>query len=287
MPKTAFRTRYGLYEFLVMSFGLTNAPAAFMALMNRIFKQYLDQFVVVFIDDILVYSSSKAEHEQHLRIVLQLLRENQLYAKLSKCEFWLQEVKFLGHVVSANGISVDPSKVEVILKWETPRNVFEVRSYLGLVGYYRRYIPDFSREAAPLTKLTRKDVKFEWNDACERAFKELKQRLTTAHILIIPEPGQGYTVYCNASHQGPGCVLMQQGKVVAYGSRQLKIHERNYPTHDHELAAVVFALKIWRHYLYEEKFEVFSDHKSLKYLFTQKDLNLRQCRWMEYLIRRL
>ena len=161
------------------------------------------------------------------------------------------------------------------MDWIAPKRVFEIRSFLGLAGYYRRFVKDFSRLAAPMTRLTRKGVKFTWDEACEAAFQALKYRLTTAPVLIIPERGLGYAIYCDASYEGLGCVLMQTERVVAYGSRQLKTHERNYPTHDLELAAVIFALKGWRHYLYGEKFEVFSDHKSLKYLFTRKDLNLR------------
>ena len=187
IPKTAFRTRYGHYEFVVMPFGLTNAPAAFMDLMNRIFSAYLDRFVVVFVDDILIYSPSEEEHREHLRIVLQLLRDHQLYAKYSKCEFWLTEVKFLGHVVSRDGVSVDPEKIESVMGWQRPKSVFEIRSFLGLAGYYRRFVEDFSRLAAPMTKLTRKGVKFIWNDACEVTFQELKKRLTSATILIVPE----------------------------------------------------------------------------------------------------
>ena len=161
ISKTAFRTRYGHFEFTVMPFGLTNAPAAFMDLMHRIFQPYLDQFVVVFVDDILIYSQSEWEHEYHLRIVLQLLRDHQLYAKFSKCAFWLTEVRFLGHVVSASGVSVEPEKVEAVISWERPKSVFEIRSFLGLAGYYRRFIEDFSRIAAPMTRLTRKEVKFD------------------------------------------------------------------------------------------------------------------------------
>ena len=283
IPKTAFRTRYGHFEFTVMPFGLTNAPAAFMDLMHRIFQPYLDQFVVVIVDDILIYSQSECEHEYHLRIVLQLLRDHQLYAKFSKCKFWLTEVRFLGHVVSASGVSVDPEKVETVKSWDRPKSVFEIRSFLGLVGYYRRFIEDFSRIAAPVTRLTWKEVKFDWDDRCEEALQELKRRLTSALILIVPGRGRGYTVYYDASRARLGCVLMQSGRVVAYGSRQLKNHKQNYPTHDMEVAAVVFALKIWRHYLYGEEFEVYSDHKSLKYIFTQRDLNMRQHRWMEFL----
>ncbi|KAA0042134.1 DNA/RNA polymerases superfamily protein [Cucumis melo var. makuwa] len=232
IAKTAFRTRYGHYEFRVMPFGLTNAPAVFMDLMNRIFHGYLDQFVIVFIDDILVYSVDRESHEEHLRIVLQTLREKQLYAKFSKCEFW-------------------------------------------------RFIEDFSRLALSLTALTRKNVKFEWSDKCEQSFQELKKRLVTTPILALPVTGKDYVIYFGASSLGLGCVLMQDGNVIAYASRQLKEHECNYPTHDLELAAVVLALKIWRHYLFGEKCHIFTDHKSLKYIFDQKELNLRQRRWLE------
>ena len=266
-----------------MPFGLTNAPVAFMDLMHRVFQPYLDQFVVVFVDDILIYSQPEEEHQDHLMIVLQALKDHQLYAKFKKCEFWLTEVKFLGNAVSVSGVSVDHEKVEAVMSWKRSKSVFEIRSFLGLAGYYRRFIEDFSRLATPMTRLTRKEVKYEWNDPCERAFQELKRRLTSTPIMIVPEMGQRYTIYCDASKDGLGCVLMQSGRVVAYGSRQLKNHERNYPTHDMELATIVFALKIWLHYLYGEQFEVFSDHKSLKYIFIQRDLNMRQRRWMEYL----
>ncbi|TQD77792.1 hypothetical protein C1H46_027665 [Malus baccata] len=281
--KSAFRTRYGHYEFLVMPFGLTNAPAAFMRLMNEVFQEYLDRFVIVFIDDILVYSKSESDHIRHLNLVLRKLREHQLYAKFSKCQFWLDQVAFLGHVVSAQGIQVDPQKIEAVESWEQPRTVTEVRSFLGLAGYYRRFVQDFSIIALPLTKLTRKDVKFEWDGSCEQSFQQLKYCLTHAPVLILPDDNGNFEIYSDASLNGLGCVLMQHSRVIAYASRQLKIHERNYPTHDLELAAIVFALKIWRHYLYGEKCKIFTDHKSLQYLFTQHDLNLRQRRWLELL----
>ena len=206
-----------------------------------------------------------------------------MYAKKEKCEFWLLEVKFLGHVVSKEGISVDPVKMEAVLNWVRLRNVCEIQSFLGLAGYYSQFVEGFSRLAAPLMRLTRLGVRFDWTDACEEAFQLLKERLTTSPVLVVPTGGVRYVVYTDASRLGLGCVLMQEGRVVAYGSRQLKTHEQNYPTHDLELAAIVFALKIWRCYLYGEQFEVFSDHQSLKYLFTQKELNLRQRRWMEFL----
>ena len=281
VPKTAFRTRYRHYEFLVMPFGLTNASAAFMDLMNRVFQPYLDRFVIIFIDDILVYSGSSEEHSKHLRIVLQTLRERQLYAKLSKCQFWFDRVAFLGHVISAEGVSVDPQKIEVVVNWKSPKNVTEVRSFLGLAGYYRKFVEGFSKIAAPLTKLTRKDFKYDWVDACHQSFEELKGRLTSAPVLALPNGRDGFMVYSDASRQGLGCVLMQNDRVIAYASRQLKKHEENYPTHDLELASVVFALKIWRHYLYGVPCRIFTDHKSLQYIFTQKELNLRQRRWLE------
>uniref|UniRef100_A0A2N9III7 Reverse transcriptase n=1 Tax=Fagus sylvatica TaxID=28930 RepID=A0A2N9III7_FAGSY len=281
VPKTAFRTRYGHYEFLVMPFGLTNAPAVFMDLMNRVFQPYLDQFVVVFIDDILIYSKSLEEHEQHLRVVLQTLRDHKLYAKLKKCEFWLESVAFLGHVISKDGILVDPKKVEAIVDWERPKDVREIRSFLGLAGYYRRFIEGFSKISLPMTRLTRKGTTFEWTTECEDSFQELKRRLTTAPVLTLPISSEEFAIYSDASRSGLGCVLMQNGKVIAYASRQLKPYEQNYPTHDLELAAIIFALKTWRHHLYGEPCKVFTDHKSLKYLFTQKDLNLRQRRGIE------
>ncbi|KAL4030754.1 hypothetical protein IC575_009005 [Cucumis melo] len=281
VPKTAFRSRYGHYEFIVMSFGFTNAPAVFMDLMNKVFREFLDTFVIVFIDDILIYSKTEAEHEEHLRMVLQTLRDNKLYAKFSKCEFWLKQVSFLGHVVSKAGVFVDPAKIEAVTGWTRPSTVSEVRSFLGLAGYYRRFVENFSRIATPLTQLTRKGAPFVWSKACEDSFQNLKQKLVTAPVLTVPDGSGSFVIYSDASKKGLGCVLMQQGKVVAYASRQLKSHEQNYPTHDLELAAMVFALKIWRHYLYGEKIQIFTDHKTLKYFFTQKELNMRQRRWLE------
>ncbi|WVZ76682.1 hypothetical protein U9M48_024635 [Paspalum notatum var. saurae] len=239
IPKTAFTTKYGLYEYTVMSFGLTNAPAYFMQLMNSVFMDYLDKFVVVFIiDDILIYSKIEAEHEEHLRLVLQRLREHKLYAKFSKCEFWIDEVCFLGHVVSKGGIAVDPSKVSTVTNWKVPEIPKEVRRFLGLASYYRRFIENFSRIAKPMTFLLEKDAEFRWTNAQQAAFDELKKRLTTAPVLTLPDQQKKFIVYCDASRDGLRCVLMQEGKVIAYASRQLRKHELNYPTHDLELAAV-------------------------------------------------
>ncbi|GJV18647.1 putative reverse transcriptase domain-containing protein [Tanacetum coccineum] len=211
IPKTAFRTCYGYFEFTIMPFGLTNVLVIFMDLMNRVCRPYLDKFVIVFIDDILIYSKTQEEHVEHLWLVLELLQKEKLYAKFSKCEFWLREVQFLGHVINGNGIHVDPSKIEAVKDWKSPRTPIEVRSFLGLDGYYRR------------------------------------------------------------------------GKVIAYTSRQLKIHEKNYNTNNLELGTVVFALKIWRHYLYGTKSVIYTDHKSLQHIFSQKESNMRQRRWIELL----
>ena len=204
---------------------------------------------MVFLDDILVYSRNEEEHDKHLRIVLQVLRENHLFTKLSKCEFWLKEVTFLGHVISSKGVQVDQNKISSILNWNVPKNVTEVRSFLGLAGYYRRFIKGFSKIALPMTQLLRKDTKFVWDDHCQMSFDTLKAMLTKAPVLTQPESGKDFIVYTDASYIGLGCVLMQEGKVIAYASRQLKPHEVNYPTHDVELVAIVFALKILRHYL--------------------------------------
>ncbi|GJR90019.1 putative reverse transcriptase domain-containing protein [Tanacetum coccineum] len=283
IPKTAFRTRYGHYEFQVMPFGLTNAPAVFMDLMNRVCKPYLDKFVIVFIDDILIYSKNKKEHEEHLKLILELLKKEELYAKFSKCEFWIPKVQFLGHVIDSEGIHVDPAKIESIKDWTSPKSPTEIRQFLGLAGYYRRFIEGFSKIAKPMTKLTQKKVKFEWGDKQEAAFQLLKQKLCSAPILALPEGSEDFIAYCDASKKGLGAVLMQREKVISYASRQLKIHEKNYTTHDLELGAVVFALKIWRHYLYGTKCTVFTDHKSLQHILDQKELNMRQRRWLELL----
>jgi transposase InsO family protein len=212
-------------------------------------------------------------------MVLQRLREHKLYAKLSKCEFWIDQVSFLGHVVSKDGLAVDPQKIVAVTEWKAPTTQTEIRSFLGLAGYYRRFVQGFSVLAAPLTQLLQKGVKFEWTPERQSSFEKLKNLLVSAPILAMPRPDMEYSVYTDASRLGYGCVLMQEGHVIAYASRQLRPHKSNYPTL--ELGAVVFALKIWRHYLYGTKCKIFTDHKSLKYVFTQRELNLRQRRWLE------
>jgi hypothetical protein len=264
-----------------MSFGLTNAPAHFTYMMNSVFMPELDKFVVVFIDDILIYSKNEEEHVQHLWIVLTRLREHQLYAKFSKCAFWLEEIQFLGHILSAKGIAVDPSKVKDILEWKPQTTVHQVRSFLGLAGYYCRFILDFSKLVKPITSLLKNGTKFNWSSRCIESFEQLKMLLTTAPVLAQPDIEKPFDVYCDASGNGLGCVLMQEGRVIAYASRQLRRHEEHYPTHDSELADVVHDLKIWRHYLLGNICHIYTDHKSLKYIFTQSELNMRQRIWLE------
>jgi hypothetical protein len=275
VPKTAFSITYGMHEYLVMSFGLTNAPAHFMYLMNSAFMPKLDKFVVVFINDIFVYSKNKEEHEQHLRTILQRLRDHQLYARFSKCAFWMMEVPFLGHVILAEGIAVDPSKVQEVLDWKSPRSVTQIHSFLGLAGYYRRFILNFSKIAKLMTKLLEKDTKFKWSLQYEEAFLTLDKLVTTAPVLAQPDIDKPFDVYCDESGTGIGDVLMQDGRAIAYASRQMRHNEEQYPTQDLELLALVHALKVWRHYLLGNLVHIYTYHKSLKYLFTQPDLNMR------------
>ncbi|KAL8120072.1 hypothetical protein AgCh_017266 [Apium graveolens] len=230
ISKTAFYTRYGHYEFPVMAFGLANAPATFMDLMNREGRRACRA-----LEDCIGNSKERAT-----------VRE------FSKCEFWLKEVQFLGHIISREGIQFDPAKIEAVLSWERPKTPTDVRSFLGLAGYYRRFVKDFMKIATPLTKLTQKSEKFVWDDKCEESFQELKNRLVAAPVLVLPDEHGNFVIYSDASYSGLGCVLMQHGNIIAYASRQLKPHEQKYPMHDLELAAIVFALKLWRHYLYVE-----------------------------------
>jgi hypothetical protein len=251
--------------------------------MNGVFRDYLDKFVIVFLDDILVHSKSEEEHEHHLRMVLQVLREHQLYDKLRKCSFYQRQIHYLGHIISEEGIIVDPEKVEAIREWSAPMNVVEVISYMGLAGYYRRFITGFSKIAHPITSLQRKEKKFQWTEECEKSFQRLKQLLTNAPILRIADPNVDFMVCKDACKEGLGGVLSQNGFVICYESRKLKEHEKNYATHDLELAAIVHALRKWRNYLMGRKFELRIDHNGLKYLFDQPTLNARQSMWLEFL----
>ena len=287
VPKTAFRTRYGHYEFKVMPFGLTNAPAAFQGAMNDLFRAYLDDFVVVFLDDILVYSKDPTKHLEHLEIVLNKLREHQFFAKLAKCAFGQDRIEFLGHIVGPEGIQMDPRKVEAVRQWPRPTSVTEVRAFLGLAGYYRRFVKGFLRIAAPLTNLTKQNtlVTEAWTDACEQAFQELKDALTSAPVLLFPDLTKPFVVYTDASKVAAGAVLLQdQGaglQPVAFHSKKFTPAEVRYPVYEQELFALVGALQEWRCYLEGGQAIIYTDHQSLQRLMAQPKLNGRQARWLE------
>ena len=285
VAKTAFRTRYGHYEFLVLPFGLTNAPATFMHLMHQSFLKLLDTCVLVFLDDILVYSRTLAEHRQHVRQVLEILREQKLYAKESKCELFKEEVEFLGHLVGRNGVRMMEDKVKAVQEWPTPTCVGHVRSFIGTAGYYRKFIRDFSRLAAPLTSLTKDNVKFEWGPEQEQAFQALKQAVVQGPVLVLPDPKLPFIVHTDASGFATGAVLSQDhGKgpqPIAFLSKKMLDAETRYPVHEQELLAIINALGEWRHYLMGAKFKVHTDHKSLQHFKTQPLLSGRQTRWKD------
>ena len=285
VPKTAFRTRYGHFEFLVLPFGLTNAPGTFMHLMHETFREYLDDFVLVFLDDILIFSKTLEEHERHIKAVLDKLRASKLYAKESKCEFFKTEVEFLGHMVGRDGVRMMDDKVKAISEWPIPTKVGDIRAFLGTAGYYRKFIRDFSSIAAPLTELTKDAVKFEWTSKQQSAFTRLKLALQEAPVLALPDPKLPFVVHVDASGFATGAVLQQdQGKglqPIAYLSKKMLDAETRYPVHEQELLGIIVALKSWRHHLMGAKFTItiMSDHKSLTQFKTQPLLSGRQARW--------
>ena len=285
--KTAFRTRYGHFEFLVVPFGLTNAPATFMHLMQSVLNPVIDKFAVAFLDDILIYSKTEKEHIEHIRQILQLLHENKLYAKLSKCEFMKKEISFLGHKISADGKRMEEDKVKAVLEWPTPKNVDDIRSFIGLAGFYQEYIKHFSEIVAPMSELTHNKTPFEWGKQQQDAFEQIKKAMTTAPMLITPDPNLPYTVMTDSSGIAVGASLNQdQGKglqPIAFLSKKLLPAETRYPVHEQEQLAIIIALKKWRHYLHGTKVKVLMDHKSLVYLETQPHLSNRQVRWGELL----
>src|SRR4051812_13617587 len=281
--KTAFKTKFGLYEWLVMPFGLTNAPSTFMRLMNHVLREFIGRFVVVYFDDILIYSRTEFEHVDHIRQVLQVLRNAKLYANLEKCTFAKDKVIFLGYVVSKHGVEVDSSKIEAIHNWPTPMNVSQVRSFHGLAGFYRRFVKDFSTIAAPLNDLTKKGVPFVWGVAQDLAFDELKRLLTSAPLLALPDFAKQFEVECDASGIGIGCVLMQEGRPIAHFSEKLSGARLNYPVYDKELYALVRVLEVWQHYLWPKEFIIHSDHEALKYLKAQSNLHRRLAKWVEFI----
>ena len=285
--KTAFRTRYGHYEWLVVPFGLTNAPATFMHLMQSVLNPILDKFAIAFLDDILIYSKTKEEHIQHIKEVFKILRENQLYAKLSKCEFMKAEISFLGHTLSSKGKGMENDKVKAVMEWPVPTSADDVRSFLGLAGYYQSFVKNFSEIVSPLTDCLHNGKKFEWNEKQQDAFNKIKMAMSTAPVLILPDPNLPYTIMTDASGIAVGASLNQDHgnglQPIAFLSKKLLPAETRYPVHEQEQLAILIALKKWRHYVHGTKIKILMDHKSLVYLGTQPQLSNRQVRWNEFL----
>ena len=278
--KTAFRTRYGHYEFNVMSFGLTNAPATFQTLMNDIFRDLLDVCVIVYLDDILVYSKNKEEHEQYLRQVLQRLKDNQFYARLSKCTFFTNSIEYLGHIVDGDGLRPNSQLVQALMDFPQPRILKELQSFLGLANYYRKFIANFSNIALPLTDATRNNTQnnlrsIEWTQSMQIAFDALKKALTSASCLALPDPDDEFEVTTDTSEDAKtvGAVLMQDDHPVAYESTKLNMHQLNYSVHDKEMCAIMHALQRWRSFLLGQHFKIYTDHRSLVHFKTQSNLN--------------
>lgn len=287
--KTAFRTRYGLFEYKVMPFGLTNAPASFQHLMNHNFRDMLDVFAIIYLDDILIYSKTLEEHEEQVKKVLQRLREINLFAKGEKCEFHREEVEFLGFIINHDGIVMDPKKVQTVLDWPTPKKVKDVQAFLGFANFYRRFIRDFAKQSAPLTRLTRKDTSFVWSEECQLAFDSLKAAFTSADLLRYFDPAKPIIIETDASDFAIAAILSQPSEdtlhPVAFYSRKMDPAELNYEIHDKEMLAIVAAFKEWRHYLEgaQHTITVMTDHRSLEYFTTSKKLNQRQARWSLFL----
>jgi hypothetical protein len=281
--KTAFKTKFGLYEWLVMPFGLTNAPSTFMRLMNEALRAFIEKFVVVYFDDILIYRKSMEAHLDHLCAIFNALCDARLFGNLEKCVFCTDRVSFLGYIITPQGIEVDQAKVEAIQGWPVPKTITQVRSFLGLAGFYHRFVKDFSTIAAPLNALTGKGVPFSWGTTQEKAFTILKDKLTYAPLLQLPDFNKTFELECDASGIGLGGVLLQDGKPVAYFSEKLSRPILNYSTYDKELYALVRTLEIWQHYLWPKEFVIHSDHEALKHIHSQGKLNRRHAKWVEFI----
>ena len=282
-PKTAFKTPFGSYEFRVLPFGLTNAPAVFQSMMNRIFGPFLGQFVLVYLDDILIFSRSAEEHEAHLAQVLAKLREHKLVARLEKCRFNAASLQYLGHIVSAEGIRVNPAKVAAVRDWPRPRTPRQVRQFLGLANYFRKFLHGFSHMVGPLVALTREKHAFCWGNSEQAAFEWVKEALTSAPLLRMPVFSRPFEVVADASGYALGAALLQDGQPIAFESRKLGKAEVNYSATERELLAVVHALRVWHCFLEGASFRVVTDHCPLTYLKSQASLTSRQARWSEFL----
>lgn len=279
ISKTTFQTHQGHYEFLVMSFGLTNAPSMFQSLMNDVFKECLHKFILVFVDDILIYSKTWADHLEHLHIALLILRANKLFVKKEKCSFGQEEVKYLGHIISINGVVVDPKKVAAILNWPKLATIKALRGFLGLTGYYRKFIQNYGKITRSLTDMLKKG-NFKWNLKAEASFEQLKMVMTQAPVLALPNFNELFIVECDATRSGIGGVLMQNQRPIAFFSHALRDKNLFFSTYEKEMLALVLAVQKWRPYLLGRKFVVRTDQKSLKHLWKQKITTTAQEKWL-------
>ena len=278
VEKTTFKTHQGHYEFLVMPFGLTNAPSTFQCVMNDLFRPYLRKFVLVFFDDILIYSKDMETHLKHLEIVLQLLSLHQFYVNLKKCTFASSRISYLGHIISAHGVAADPEKVDAMLKWPLPKSVTELRGFLGLTGYYRRFVKNYGQIARPLTDQLRKNG-FAWNEAATEAFQALKAAVSELPVLVLPDFQQEFTVETDASGVGIGAVLSQNKRPIPFLSQAFSSQGRIRSVYERELLAIVKAVTKWKHYLSSKEFVIRTNQRSLRQLLEQKSVSTIQQRW--------
>ena len=281
--KTTFKTKHGLYEWLFMPFGLSYAPSNFIRIMNHVFHEYIGRFVLVYFDDILIYSRTMDEHLRHLRLVFECLRNESLYINRAKCSFVSDRTNFLGFIVTKDGITVDESKITAIRDWPTPTTPTQVRSFLGLAGFYRRFVRDFSTLAAPLHGLTKKATVVKWLPSHEAAFRALKEALYSAPVLQLPDFTKFFEVECDTSDLGVGAVLHQNKRPIAFFSEKFSVPQLNYPTYDKELYALIRALQTWQHYLWPREFILHTDHAALAFLKSQTHFSRRHARWVEFL----